>query len=115
MNWILKYINGFLNRVLIYGRALGEDSKAVIKGCVDSDYAGCMDSRKSIFGYIFTMFATTISWKETLQKVVALSTIGAEYISLTEAVEEALWLEGFAKEVKLQGRVITIKCDSQSV
>ena len=36
------------------------------------------------------------------------------YIALTEAVKEALWLEGFAKELKLQGQVITIKCDCQS-
>src|SRR3954470_8650913 len=69
-----------------------------------------MDSRKSISGYVFTMFGTAISWKATLQKVVALSTTEAEYIALTEA----LWLEGFAKELKLQGRSITVKCDNQS-
>ena len=46
--WILRYINGSLNRVLIYGGALGEDSKIVIEGYVDSDYAGYMDSRKFI-------------------------------------------------------------------
>ena len=26
-----------------------------------------------------------------------------------------MWLEGFDKELKLQGRVVTIKCDSQGV
>ena len=114
LKWILRYINGSLNRVLIYGGALGEDSKAAVEGYVDSDYAGCMDSRKSISGYVFTMFGTAISWKATLQKVVALSTTEAEYIALTEAVKEALWLEGFAKELKLQGQGITVKCDSQS-
>ena len=60
------------------------------------------------------MFGTAISWKATLQKVVALSKTEVEYIALTEAVKEALWLEGFAKELKLQGRSITVKCDSQS-
>src|SRR4051812_15054759 len=73
-----------------------------------------MDSRKSISGYVFTMFGTSISWKSTLQKVVALSTTEAEYIAFTEAMKEALWLEGFAKQLKLQGRGITVKCDSQS-
>ena len=29
-------------------------------------------------------------------------------------MKEALWLEGFAMELKIQGEVITIKCDSQS-
>lgn len=114
MKWILRYIDGSLNRALIYGGASGEDSKAEIEGYVDSDYAGRMDSRKSISGYVFTMFGTTISWKATLQKVVALSTTEAEYIALTEAVKGALWLEGFAKELKLQGKSITVKCDSES-
>src|SRR3954469_9195761 len=102
----LKYVNGSLNIVLIYGGALGEDSKAVIEGYVDSNYAGCMDSRKYISEYFFTMFDTLISWKATLQKVVVLLTTEAEYISLTEAMKEALWLEGFTKELKLQGRGI---------
>src|SRR4051812_4162824 len=60
------------------------------------------------------MFGTTISWKETLQKFVSLSTTEAEYIALTEFGKEALWLEGFAKELKLQGEGITVKCDNQS-
>ena len=67
LKWILRYINGSLNRVLIYGGALDEDSKAVIEGYIDSDYAGCMDSRKYISGHVFTMFDTTISRKAILQ------------------------------------------------
>ena len=81
LKWILRYINRSLNRVLIYGGSLGEDSKAVIKGYVNSSYAGCMDSRKSISEYVFTLFGTPISWKVTLQKVVALSTTEAEYVT----------------------------------
>ena len=69
LKWILRYINGSLSRVLIYDGACGDDSKFKIKGFVDSDYAGCMDSRKSISGFVFTMFGTTISWKVILQKL----------------------------------------------
>ena len=97
LKWILRYNNGYLNKVLIYGGALDEDNKSIIEGYVDSDYAGCMDSRKSISGYVFTMFGTTISWKATLQKVVALSTSEVEYISLIEAIKEALCLEGLLR------------------
>lgn len=61
------------------------------------------------------MFDTTISWKTTLQKVVVLSTTEAEYIILTEVVKRALWLEDFAKKLKLQNQVIIVHCDSQSV
>src|SRR4051812_6942801 len=60
------------------------------------------------------MFGTTISWKVLVQKVIALLTTEAEYIILTEVVKEVLWFESFAKELKFQGQVIIIKCDSQS-
>lgn len=36
-------------QVLIYGGACGDDKKVEIEGFVDSDYAGCMNSIKSIF------------------------------------------------------------------
>lgn len=63
---------------------------------------------------MFTIFGIIISWKTTFNKVVTLSTAEAEYIALTEVVKKASWLEGFAKELKLQGQIITVKCDSQS-
>lgn len=62
-----------------------------------------MDTIKSLYGYFFTMFGITISWKTILQKVVSLSITDAEYIPLSEVVKEALCLERFVKELKLQG------------
>ena len=44
----------------------------------------------------------------------ALSTTEAEYIALTETVKESLWLEGIAKKLKIQNKVITVHCDNQS-
>jgi len=63
---------------------------------------------------MFVAFGTAISWKASLQKVVTLSTTEAKYIALTESVKESLWLEGIAKELKIQNEVITVQCDSQS-
>jgi hypothetical protein len=46
---------------------------------------GNKDSRKSTTGYVFTIGGTTVSWISKLQKVVALSTIKAEYVAATGA------------------------------
>ncbi|KAL6329482.1 hypothetical protein AAG906_021177 [Vitis piasezkii] len=45
-----------------------------LKGFVDVDYAGNIDTRKSLTGYVFTVFGGAVSWKANLQSVVALST-----------------------------------------
>jgi len=46
---ILIYLQGTKNHMLIYRRT--DDLKVI--GYSDSDYVGCIDSRKSTFGYMF--------------------------------------------------------------
>ena len=60
---------------------------------------GDKDNRRSTIGYVFTIGGTTISWISKLQKVVALSTIEAEYVAATEAGEEMIWLQRFMEEL----------------
>lgn len=81
---------------------------------MDSDYAGDLDRRRSLIGYMFTFNGCLISWKATLQHVVALSTTEAEYIVATEAVKEDLWLKGLIGELGVKQKAITINCDSSS-
>ena len=57
---------------------------------MDSDYAGSLDIRKSLTGYVFTMYGGAFSWKANLQLVVALSTIETKYIAMTEAIKEVI-------------------------
>ncbi|KAF2289275.1 hypothetical protein GH714_033772 [Hevea brasiliensis] len=57
---------------------------------VDSDFAGDLDKRRSLTGYLFTLSGNAISWKATLQAIVALFTTEAEYMALAEVVKEVL-------------------------
>nr|GEY20607.1 retrotransposon protein, putative, Ty1-copia subclass [Tanacetum cinerariifolium] len=65
---------------------------------VDSDYTKDPDKRMSITGYAFLVQRCVVSWKATLQHVVALSTTKAEYMALTKAIKEAIWLRGLLEE-----------------
>ncbi|KAG8473087.1 hypothetical protein CXB51_034983 [Gossypium anomalum] len=56
-------------------------------GYVDYDFAGDLDRRRSLTGYVFTIRGGAISWKTTLQTTVALSTTEAEYMAITEAYQ----------------------------
>ena len=44
----------------------------------------------------------------------ALSTTEAEYVALTEAIKEGMWLQGITKELGFKEHVVTVHCDSQS-
>ncbi|GJU84283.1 hypothetical protein Tco_1291829 [Tanacetum coccineum] len=84
-----------------------------VTGFVDSDYAKDPDKGRSITGYTFLVQGCVVSWKATLQHVVALSTTEAEYMALTEAVKEAIWLRGLLEELGVELNTVAVNCDNQ--
>ena len=56
---VLKYLQGTKNHMLTYRKF---DHLEVI-GYTDSDFAGCMDTRKSTFGYVYLLAGGAISCK----------------------------------------------------
>ncbi|WVZ54780.1 hypothetical protein U9M48_005529 [Paspalum notatum var. saurae] len=55
---------------------------------------GDLDKRRSLTGYVFIVGGCLVSWKACLQATVALSTTEAEYMAISEACKEAIWLRG---------------------
>ena len=85
-----------------------------VVGYADSDYAGDLDERRSLSGYIFTIGGRAISWRASLQSIVALSTTEAEYIAIIEAMKEAIWLKDLLNEISEDFDLTTIYSDNQS-
>jgi len=83
-------------------------------GYVDADFAGDLDKKRSLTGYVFTLFGCTVSWKAQLQSVVSLSTTEAEYIATIEGVKEAMWLKELLSELGCVHDKVVVFCDNQS-
>ncbi|PKI76235.1 hypothetical protein CRG98_003346 [Punica granatum] len=90
VKWILRYLRGTSKVCLHFGTG-----KPELVGYMDTDMAGDIDSRKSTLGYLMTFAEEAISWQSKLQKCIALSTMEAEYIAVTEGCKEMLWLQKF--------------------
>ncbi|CAM8924196.1 unnamed protein product [Rhodiola kirilowii] len=65
-------------------------------------------------GYVFTLGGSIVSWKVTLQPTVTLSTTEAEYMALTEAAKEGIWLKGLVSDLGLHHDQAIVYCDSLS-
>ena len=63
---------------------------------------------------MFTLAKAPVSWKSTLQSAVALSTTEVKYMVITEAVKEAIWLQGLLDDLGVGQKHVTVFCDSQS-
>ena len=110
VQWIIRYLKGTLEVGLVYG---GEDKSGhTLIDYVDADFAGDLDKRRSQTGYLFTLEGCTVSWKVTLQNVVALSTTEAEYTAAAEALKEAIWLKGMTTELGAKQESVTVYSDS---
>jgi len=77
-------------------------------GYSDSDLAGDVNDRKSTSGLIFFLAGGPIAWQSAKQKVVALSSCEAEYITAAGAMCEGVWLAQLLAEL-IGGAVIAPK------
>ena len=67
----------------------------------DADWAGDQDDRHSTTGNVFMLGGGAISWISKKQSVVALSTAEAEYIALSSATQEVIWLRRLLTDLHL--------------
>jgi hypothetical protein len=107
---LLRYLRGTSTFKLTYERS---DKQAEIIGFVDADWGSEIDGRKSTTGYLFTSQGGAISWCSKKQQTVALSSCEAEYMALSNAVQEALWWYGVKSQLGYD-QPLEIKCDNQS-
>ncbi|XP_058003773.1 secreted RxLR effector protein 161-like [Hevea brasiliensis] len=107
--WIMRYLKDTVDVGLIFDKAKMSD---LFVGYVDLDFTGDLDKRRSLTSYLFSLSGSAISLKATLQAIVALSTIEAEYMALAEAVKTALWLQGLVGNLGLTQNKPIIFCDS---
>ena len=86
---LLRYIKG----TLIYGlKFVARENDDDLYGFADANWAGDVDTRRSTSGYVFMVANGVISWGSKKQSTVAKSTTEAEYVALSQATQEAIWL-----------------------
>ncbi|GJW73408.1 hypothetical protein Tco_0132778 [Tanacetum coccineum] len=83
---ISKYLRGTVNRGLWYPK----DSFIALPAYADADHTGCQDTRRSTSGSMQLLGDRLVSWSSKRQKSDVISSTEAEYIALSEQVENGL-------------------------
>ena len=86
---IFRYLKGTTRLGLLYRSGTETDA---LYGYSDSDWGGDCNDYKSTTGYLFLLGGTAVTWKSKKQSCVALSTAEAEYMALSSAAQEAIWM-----------------------
>lgn len=91
---VLRYLKGTKNFGLKFSK-----SDSHLEGFVDADWGSDKLDRKSYSGFCFRFSNSLISWESRKQSTVALSSTEAEYMALSDASKEAIYLKNLLNDL----------------
>ena len=107
---ILRYLQGTKQLGLRYSK----QGETQLLGYCDASWATNKEDPRPVSGYVFTLQGSAISWNSRRQQTVAMSSTEAEYLSLSSAVQEMMWLRGITIELEIHSsRPSLIMCDNK--
>ncbi|KAG2722890.1 hypothetical protein I3760_02G147600 [Carya illinoinensis] len=95
---VLRYIKATPGQ----GIFLAANSQLHLKGYSDSDWGGCLDTRRSITGFAIFIGDSLISWKSKKQHAVSRSSAESEYRALASTTCELQWLVYLLADLNVQ-------------
>lgn len=108
---VLRYLNGSPGQGLFYPA----HTSIHLKACTDSDWAGCVDSRKSVTGFYVFLGDSLISWKSKKQTTVSRSSAEAEYRAVASTACELTWLKFLLTDLQIShDHPALLFCDNQA-
>ncbi|KAJ0834758.1 putative RNA-directed DNA polymerase [Helianthus annuus] len=108
---ILRYIKG----TITYGIHYSHPIHTSLLGYSDADWARCLETRRSTYGYSIFLGGNHILWSAKKQPTVARSSCESEYRAMASTAAEIVWLTHLLQELHaLPPDRPTILCDNQS-
>ena len=108
----LKWLGRYLAQTKDRGMILKPDIEHSFDCYVDADFCGGWDqddaledpaTAKSRTGYVIMYAGCPVVWSSKMQTEVTLSTTEAEYVALSSALKQTIWLMNIVREMKEQG------------
>ncbi|XP_071715239.1 uncharacterized protein [Rutidosis leptorrhynchoides] len=107
----LQYVKGTLS----YGLSFLHASSPNVLGYSDADWARCIETRRSTYGYSIFLGGNLVSWSAKKQPTVARSSCESKYRAMANTAAEILWLTHLLRELHvLPYGHPTLLCDNCS-
>ena len=97
---VLRYLKGTVNLGLMYEKA----GDLPVHGYSDASHGDDVDTIKGKAGYVFLSARAAVSWKSSLLETVTHSSCESEYLALSSAGNEAIYLSQMQGELGVGGK-----------
>nr|GFA19830.1 uncharacterized mitochondrial protein AtMg00810-like [Tanacetum cinerariifolium] len=111
----VKWIFWYLKDTIYIGLWYSKDTGFELTAFLDSDHAGCLDSRKSTSGGIQFLGGDKLaSWSSKKQDYTSMYSAEAEYVSLSVCCTQVLWMRTQLTYYGFHFDKIPMYCDSKA-
>ena len=93
---VLRYVSSTVRDGLLYKRG----AQIEVWGYSDAGHVGDHETSKGRSGYVFMSAGAATSWRSSMMKLVTHSSCESEYVGLSEAGNEVVYLQQLQGEVK---------------
>ncbi|KAK9060122.1 hypothetical protein SSX86_020826 [Deinandra increscens subsp. villosa] len=108
---IIRYIKGTLD----FGLTFSRPSSTTLVGYSDADWARCLETRRSTYGYSIFLGGNLVSWSAKKQPTISRSSCESEYRAMANTAAEIVWITHLLRELHaLPCSRPTLLCDNQS-
>ena len=108
---LIRYVKG----TLTFGLTFSRPASVKIVGYSDADWARCLDTRRSTYGYSIFLGGNLVSWSAKKQPTVSRSSCESEYRAMANTAAEIIWITHLLQELHaLPAGRPTLLCDNQS-
>ncbi|KAI3680197.1 hypothetical protein L2E82_50582 [Cichorium intybus] len=108
---ILRYVKG----TITFGLTFRQPQTQTILGYSDADWARCLETRRSTYGYSIFLGGNLVSWSAKKQPTVSRSSCESEYRAMANTAAEIVWVTHLLRELHaLPPDRPTLLCDNKS-
>ena len=100
---VLRYLKGTVDYKLYF---VGDGM--TLNAWSDADHAGCVDTRRSMSGYIVKIGSTAVAWQCKRQACVALSSCESEYVACCLCARQVVWMRRLLAELGFEQKHPTV-------
>lgn len=107
----MRYIKGTLH----HGLTFSCPSKSLLVGYSDADWARCIETTHSTYGYSIFFGGNCVSWSAKKQPTVSRSSCEFEYRAMANTAAEIIWITHLLFDLNaLPSERPTLMCDNLS-
>ena len=106
--YIVRYIAHTIDSKIVYKK-----NRSGFIAYADADWASDHITRISVTGYVLMLAEGGVSWVSRKQKMIALSSTEAEYMSMSDASQQLIWVQNLYQELGYELSGIDLCGDNQ--